>query len=255
MPRLTDSAVVRARLEIDRAWAAFSLADLDPPQSTHAHWFGPLAGTSAVLVYDAYDPPIVVCHGDIDECNTTLAEPDVRARTSSAYLNMTPEQAVVLSHHFGHFDGRRMVRMLLHDVPLSTPPQAVERLGPSDLDALQALYAEEPPAFFLPSQLRDGVYFGVREGPDLVAVAGTHVVSRAARVAALGNVRTRPDRRGRGLAMAVTGAVVRELRQRNTKTSVLNIVATNEVARRVYERVGFRDYCVYDEGVTTRRRF
>ncbi|MEQ1910496.1 MAG: GNAT family N-acetyltransferase [Vicinamibacterales bacterium] len=252
MPRLTDFADIRARLEIDRAWAAFSLADLDPGQSEHAHWFGPLAGTSVVLVYDAYDPPIVVCHGNVDECNATLAEPEVRALTSHAYLNMTPEQSVVLSHHFGRFDGRRMVRMLLHDVALSTPPQPVARLGLSDLDALQALYAEEPPAFFLPSQLRDGVYFGVREGTDLVAVAGTHVVSRAASVAALGNVHTRRDRRGRGLAMAVTGAVVRELRQRNTKTSVLNIVATNDAARRVYERVGFREYCLYDEGVATR---
>ena len=252
MPRLTDVADIRARLEVDRAWAAFSLADLDLPQSTHAHWFGPLAGSSVVLVYDAYDPPIVVCHGDVDECNATLAEPDVRARTSSAYLNMTPEQSVVLSHHFGRFDGRRMVRMLLHDVPSSAPLQAVERLGPPDLDALQALYAEEPPAFFLPSQLRDGVYFGVREGAGLVAVAGTHVVSRVASVAALGNVHTRRDRRGRGLAMAVTGAVVRELRHRNTQTSVLNIVATNDAARRVYERVGFREYCVYDEGVATR---
>ena len=252
MPRLTDFADIRARLEVDRAWAAFSLADLDPPQSAHAHWFGPLAGTSVVLVYNAYNPPIVVCHGDVDECNQALAEPDVRVRTSSAYLNMTPEQSVVLSHHFGRFDGRRMVRMLLHDVPLSTPPQPVERLGPSDLDALQALYAEEPPAFFLPRQLRDGVYFGVREGTDLVAVAGTHVVSRAASVAALGNVHTRRNRRGRGLALAVTAAVVRELRQRSTKTTVLNIVATNEVARRVYERVGFRECCVYDEGVATR---
>ncbi len=252
MPRLTDFADIRARLEVDRAWAAFSLADLDPGQSAHAHWFGPLAGTSVVLVYDAYDPPIVVCHGGVDECNAALAEADLRARTSHAYLNMTPEQSVVLSHHFSRFDGRRMVRMLLHDVPASTSAQRVERLGSSDLDAVQALYAEEPPAFFLPSQLRDGVYFGVREGTDLVAVAGTHVVSSAARVAALGNVHTRRDRRGRGLAMAVTGAVVRELRQRSTTTTVLNIVATNEVARRVYERVGFRDYCLYDEGVATR---
>ena len=252
MPRLSNAAEIRARLEVDRAWAAFSLADLDPPQSLHAHWFGPLAGSSVVLVYDAYDPPIVVCHGDADECDTTLAEPEVLARTSKAYLNMTPEQSSALSHHFGRFDGRRMVRLLLQSAPSSTPIQPVERLGPSDLDALQALYAEEPPAFFLSRQLRDGVYFGVREGTDLVAVAGTHVVSSSGRVAALGNVHTRSDRRGRGLAMAVTAAVVHELLQRGTQTCVLNIVATNNVARRVYEWLGFREYCLYDEGVATR---
>lgn len=252
MPRLTDIADIRARLEVDRPWAAFSLADLDPPQSSHAHWFGPLVGMSVVLVYQAYDPPIVVCHGNVGECDITLAEPEVRARTLHAYLNMTPEQAVVLSHHFGRFDGRQMVRMLLHDRPSSMPPPPVDRLGPSDLDALQALYADDPPAFFLPRQLENGVYYGVHEGVDLVAVAGTHVVSSTGRVAAIGNVHTRRDRRGGGLAMAVTGAVVRELRQRHTETIVLNIVGTNDVARRVYERLGFRAYCEYDEGIASR---
>ena len=257
MPRLTDFTDIRARLECDRAWAAFSLADLDPPQSAHADWFGPLVGSAVVLVYDAYDPPIVVCHGDVHQCDATLAEAGVRTRTTTAYVNMTPDQSAVLSRHFERFDRRRMIRMVLDmdmspDARMSEQTQTVERLGPSDVEALQALYAEKPPAFFLPSQLRDGVYCGVREGKALVAVAGTHVVSATARVAALGNVHTRRDRRGRGLARLVTGAVTRELLRRGTETCVLNIVATNDVARRVYERVGFREYCVYDEGVATR---
>jgi len=255
MPVLTDRAEIRARLERDRTWAAFSLADLDPPMLEHARWFGPVSGTGVVLVYGAYSPPIVVCHGDIDECDDALGETEVRAHTQSAYLNMSPDQARVLLTHFPKFEQREMVRMVLNAAPdeaslPSRPP--VERLGLDDLEALRALYAEEPPAFFLPLQLRNGVYYGVRDAGAIVAVAGTHVVSETARVAALGNVHTRSDCRGRGLAASVTRAVCGELHARSITTCVLNIVATNDVARRVYERVGFREYCRYAEGAAWR---
>lgn len=255
MPVLTDTADIRARLEHDRAWAAFSLADLDPPLLEHARWFGPASGSGVVLVYAAYAPPIVVCHGDIDECEAVLGEPEVRACTQSAYLNMSPEQSRMLLAHFPRFEQRDMVRMVLSapaSVEAALTSRSPERLGPEDLDALRMLYAEDPPAFFLPSQLQSGVYFGVRDKGTIVAVAGTHVVSDRARVAALGNVHTRSDVRGQGLALAVTQAVCNELHARGITTCVLNIVATNHVARRVYERVGFREYCRYAEGTAWR---
>ena len=58
----------------------------------------------------------------------------------------------------------------------------------------------------------------MRHQDDIVAVAGTHVVSDVARVAALGNVHTRSDVRGRGLAQAVTQAVCGELQSRGIVT-------------------------------------
>lgn len=253
MPRLTDLADVRVRLERDRAWAAFSLADLDPPLAAHARWFGLPDDPAVVLVYGAYDPPIVICHGDASTCVSLLCEPEVRDITSRAYLNATPAQATLVGAAFRAFDARPMVRMLLKaDAERPGEAQHVRRLEWTDLGALQALYEEEPPAFFMPSQLREGAYFGVFEGSDLVAVAGTHVVSRPARVAALGNVYTRRDRRCRGFAGDATRAVTGDLRARGIETIVLNIVASNEAARRVYERAGFVECAVYVEGVAHR---
>lgn len=254
MPELHDPSDVRARLERDRPWAAFSLADLDPPNAGHARWFGPTHGAGVVLVYGAYDPPIVVCHGEVTECDRTLDEPTVRAATQTAYLNVGPAQTDALARHFPRFEARPMVRMLLDreavaDLALSS---GVVRLGPDDLPQLQRLYADQPPAFFLPSQLQEGVYFGVREHGALIAVAGTHVVSTVARVAALGNVHTRADQRARGLATAVTRAVCVDLLRLGIVTCVLNIVAANDAARRVYERVGFREHCRYAEGLAAR---
>ncbi|HUR35572.1 MAG TPA: GNAT family N-acetyltransferase [Vicinamibacterales bacterium] len=253
MPPLLDLVDVRARLERDRPWAAFSLADLDPPLAPHAAWFGAEQGSGVVLVYGAYAPPITICHGDIAECDALLDEPAVVARTARTHLNVTPDQLLVLGRHFRAFEERRMRRMLLPgDAALPALRHTVVRLGSPDLVALQALYGDEPPAFFLPAQLRDGVYYAVREGSSLIAVAGTHVVSTAGRVGAIGNVYTRRDRRGRGLAASVTAAVARELRRLGIATIVLNVVASNAVARRVYERLGFRDNRIYFEGLAER---
>lgn len=253
MPRLTDAKDIRARLERERRWSAFSLADLDKPYAAHAHWFGTEGGDALVLVYDAFEPPIVFAQGETDACDRLFGEPEVQARTRSAWLNVVPEHLPMVERHFATFDRRRMVRMVL-DTGSFAPVlrDEVVRLGPDDLGDVQVLYAADPPAFFLASQLSDGVYYGVRDRRGLAGVAGTHVVSTATGVGALGNVYTRPDCRRQGLAAAVTSSVVQGLLHLGIETIVLNIVATNDEARRVYERIGFREFCVYYEGRATR---
>ena len=77
-------------------------------------------------------------------------------------------------------------------------------------------------------------------------------MSRATRVGALGNVCTRRDRRRQGLALEVASAVTAQLVAMGITTIVLNIVATNTPARRVYERIGFRDYCEFYQGAAVR---
>ncbi len=253
MPRLTNLDDIRARLERDRHWSAFSLADLDQPYAAHAHWFGLPQGDDVVLVYDAFDPPIVFIQGAEAGCEAVLAESAVVAATQSAWLNVQPAHLPMVARVFSSFESREMVRMVLDRecfVPIVVP--GLIRLGPGDKGELEALYADDRPAFFLPSQLHSGVYHAVREDDRLVAVAGTHVVSRQAAVAALGNVYTRPHCRGRGYGAAVTSTVTQELLWQGMSTIVLNIVASNSAARRVYERVGFREFCVYYEGLATR---
>jgi GNAT superfamily N-acetyltransferase len=256
VPPLTDRAVVQARLETDRPWSAFSLADLEPVHEPHAHWHGYDGGAAIVLVYAAFTPPILFCHGPLDELDRLLAEPDVAARSPQAWLNITPAQQSIARKHFATFDARAMVRMLfdpacgqdLRDVPEAR----LQRLTATHVDELVALYADEAPAFFRPRQVDEGVYWGAWVDGRLVSVAGTHVMSAQYAVGAIGNVHTAPAFRGRGLAALVTAAVVRDLREAGASTVVLNIVATNVAARRVYERIGFREYCVYHEGLAAR---
>lgn len=260
MPRSHSLDAVRARLEHDRVWAAFSLADLEPEHQPYTHWFTGRGPDALVLVYRRFDPPIVFCQGAADDVGAILDEPEVTALTVSAHFNVMPTLESMLRARFRAFQARPMVRMVMPasglDLPL--PPQmrgaepTLERLGPSDLDDVLALYADEPPAFFLPMLLEVGVYYGVRDNGVLVAIAGTHVISIAHGVGTIGNVHTRPDYRRRGLAAVLTLAVARELRRMGAFTVVLNVVADNAVARRVYARIGFEEYCNYLDGNATR---
>jgi predicted GNAT family acetyltransferase len=134
------------------------------------------------------------------------------------------------------------------------PASDAARLGPADLAAVQQLYAVgeaagDGPAFFAPAMLADGVFFGAREGPELTAIAGTHLVTPQESVAAVGNIYTRPERRGRGLASRLTSAVTAELLRRQMRTVALNVEQPNAVAARVYERLGYRLYCPFKEGL------
>ncbi len=127
-------------------------------------------------------------------------------------------------------------------------------LGPDQVAAVQRLYADgqatgETPDFFLPSMLATGRFFGIFEGQELVAAAGTHLVAPAEGVAAVGNIYTRRDRRGRGLAAGTTSAVVRALRGLALPTIALNVHENNTPAIKVYQRLGFVRYGDFIEGL------
>ena len=142
-----------------------------------------------------------------------------------------------------------MVRMRLPHIP--PDPGATLMLGPEDATDVRALYHDgaergEIPDFFQDTMLSAGVYRGLRDAGDLVAVAGTHVVTPT--VAAIGNVYVRQDARGRGLGGRVTAAVAHELRQRGVETIVLNVNQNNAAAIRTYEKLGFVVHGKFVEG-------
>jgi predicted GNAT family acetyltransferase len=95
--------------------------------------------------------------------------------------------------------------------------------------------------------MESGIYYGIREQHQLVAVAGTHVVSRASRVAAIGNVYTASHARGCGYATRTTAAVARALFHQGCECVILNVNMENRPAIRVYERLGFRTHVEFWE--------
>jgi ribosomal protein S18 acetylase RimI-like enzyme len=147
---------------------------------------------------------------------------------------------------------RHMWRMTWTGDRVASPSAMTSRLNASDVPALQVLYADgassdESPDFFFPSMVADGVFHGIYEGTALVAAAGTHLVAREEGAAAIGNVSTRHDCRGRGLGRLVTSAVLGELT--GVETIGLNVRADNGAALHLYESLGFARHCEFYEGL------
>jgi hypothetical protein len=76
-------------------------------------------------------------------------------------------------------------------------------------------------------------------------------VNREAGLAVVGNVLTQADHRGRGLAKAVTSAVTAEL-LRYCDQVVLNVRADNPPAIAAYRRLGYEEYCRFEERLVRR---
>jgi ribosomal protein S18 acetylase RimI-like enzyme len=260
MPQLTDRVLIQAILETDRPWAAYALADLEPGYREHAVWFGAAAGAPALaLLYHAFARPVLLTVGEARHLRSVLDEVD-RALDGpqEVYVVVRPEVLPLLQERYRVSHAQAMRRMVL-DPRRYRPvvPEGVSRLGPADLERLQRLYADgeatgEAPDFFRPAMLEHGVYYGVHEGDQLIAAAGTHVVAPTVSVGALGNVYARRDRRGRGLARRVTSAVTSHLLEMNLATVALNVRERNRAAIHVYEHLGFQTHCHYYEALISR---
>jgi ribosomal protein S18 acetylase RimI-like enzyme len=121
-------------------------------------------------------------------------------------------------------------------------------LSAADTEDLLALYAASYPGnWFVPRMLETGFYFGIRRGRSLVSVAGVHVFSPQYKVAALGNITTRPDARGQGLATTATARLCQELIQNGIEYVGLNVKADNHSAIACYEKLGFERVTDYGE--------
>src|SRR5262249_21249929 len=104
-----------------------------------------------------------------------------------------------------------------------------------------------PANWFVPRMLETGFYFGMRLSGTLVSVAGVHVYSQEYKVAALGNITTRPEVRGQGLATAATARLCQELLRAGIDCIGLNVNADNRSAVACYRKLGFQRWADYGE--------
>ena len=251
MPPLTDPHEIRSILRRDPIWSVYALGDLAPAMFPKTQWFGP----DLSLVLHDYDTSILFAIG------TRSIREALDHVTWPVHLQVQADAWEEIARHARVAGQRQMWRMVWHGPPNRPErhlnPGPVVRLGAADVPALQQLYADgdatgESPDFFYPSMVSDGVFFGYYEERQLVAAAGTHLLAREEGAAALGNVYTRRDHRGRGLSRLVTGAVMTALA--GIETVGLNVRADNAAAIRVYESLGFVRHCPFFEGLATVRK-
>ncbi|MCS6951809.1 MAG: GNAT family N-acetyltransferase [Bryobacteraceae bacterium] len=251
-----DPAEVRTYLEQDRAWSVYALGDLTRGRFPLCECHGAdEPARAAIVLYRGFSPPVLFAIGDAVTAGELL---EGIASEPAWYLHVKPEMLPEIAKRRRIVETRRMWRMVLDAEKLpKLSSEGLERLGAEHADELHDLYeqaraAGEAPGFFLPEMLAGGVFFGARCGGKLVAVAGTHMVVPEEGVAAIGNVYTRPDHRGRGLATRLTGAVAAELVCRRIPLIALNVCPSNLPALRAYQKLGFLEYCEFAEGLAVR---
>jgi ribosomal protein S18 acetylase RimI-like enzyme len=240
--RIHDKSQIRQRLNIDPEWSLYALADLDEGMFEQCDWWTEGDGIALVFRGLAIRPIFVM--GDAATTRDLLAA----LPEASGYLNLKPEQLEAASAIYHCRERHQMQRMFLEETNLREGP--AEPLSPANLGEVERLYStgDGGGIAFAPFQLETGFFRGIRRDGELVAVAGVHVVSRNESVAGLGNIFTRSDCRGQGLAQYATSAVVMALKAASIETIGLNVEHANLAAIRAYEHVGFRKHFTYYEG-------
>lgn len=117
-------------------------------------------------------------------------------------------------------------------------PEAV-LLGPQHAPAALELAALTRPGPFSLRAIELGEYFGIFDGPHLVAMAGGRTC--AGGFCEIGGVCTHPDFQGRGLARRLVIKLLRCQMQRG-EIPFLRVMRDNAGACYLYRRMGFHDY-------------
>ncbi len=249
---LTDKSQIWAYLETDRLYAAYAIGDLEPGMFEQCSWAGAAeAGRLRALAlhFRGLDIPALFVMGEPDGLRAIFKG---AMRPQRVYLTCLEAHLPVTREFYAWSSEMPMWRMALSAG--SFRPIGEEncvRLTPDDADRVMALFTLGGGDAFTPAQMAAGVFYGIISGDRLVSVAGTHLVSPTYGVAAVGNIFTHPEYRGRGHGTAATSAVVAELLGSGIRDIVLNVSQANEGAIRIYERLGFARYCPFLEGIAT----
>ncbi len=256
--QLHDRAQVEAFLRRDVWLNLYQLGDLDDAFWPHTTWYARVEGgavSALALMYAGLTLPCLLALGADTAPLGELLRDAAPLLPPRFYGHFTPGVEIALGETHQLESRGRHLKMALRDtkrIADAADPEAIA-LGPGDRDEVLALYQASYPGHWFEPQLLDmGCYFGRRVDGRLVCVAGVHVYSPRQRVAALGNITTHPDHRGRGHARAVTARLCRRLVD-STDHIGLNVKADNAPAIRCYESLGFEVAAEYDERMATLR--
>ena len=251
--RISDRDQIRALLRPRIEYSAYALGQLEPGLFERTSWYWSRGDTGSGLVLHS--------RGGLGEATFVMGDADAIAAVltihpgpAHTYATCQPQHLDALQNVYRLASQQPMIRMAVtkDEFRVMTGPHVVA-LGGVDIRRVNALYGSEGgPSYYVPEHIDAGMYRGVVTDGRLVAVAGTHVVSRLEGVAVVGNVFTHPSYRGRGFATAATGAVTAALLE-FCEYVVLTVDPKNLPAVSAYERLGYREVCQLVEASAQRR--
>lgn len=250
--QLSDPAVIRRLLEPQRSYTAYALAQLDPRMFPRNKWYRSAGPNGEALLLHSKSPlgSALFALGDATAIDAALS---LHPGPRFAFGSLMIEHKAIARKYFLMTRPQLMLRMTIDRDTFRPTETFAQRLATSDIGAVNRLYSlEGGPTAYRREHLEDAAYYGIFEGPDLISIAGTHVISEAERIAVVGNVFTHPQYRGRGLAKATTSAVSRALLT-NCDLVALTVEEGNEAAVAVYSGLGYETKCKLHETPLVRK--
>jgi ribosomal protein S18 acetylase RimI-like enzyme len=247
-----DRELLREFLERDRLMAAYAICDLEDIEFAKTRWGiarrngEPVA---VVLEYRGLSPQPLFVMGEPDGIVAILRD---AITPRLVYLAGNERHLPAISRQYRIDPGPPMLRMWVTRHTFRPAAGLALRLLPIEIADLNRLYGLRFTSWLGPEAISNGVYYGLRVNGRLVAAAGTHVVSRTARLGVVGNVMTHADHRNRGFAKITTSAVTQEL-LRYCDDVVLNVRSDNPPAIAAYQALGYVEYGRFEERLARRR--
>lgn len=251
---IRDREAIEEYLRVDGVTHLYEIGDLDDLYWPHTTWFAQRSTSgieSLALYYEGVSLPVLIAMEEQHPERLSSLLIQLRDQLPDRfYAHMSPGLEAALD------DGRRrMVPHGLHERMVLSESAALDGIdtssvrpvSPEDLEELRALYDRSYPGhWFEPVMLEAGHYYGVWEKDRLISAAGVHIFSSRYRVAALGNIATAPESRGRGHGTRVAAHLCRELLP-HADLIGLNVKADNAGAIQCYQNLGFERRAVYGE--------
>lgn len=237
--RLTDPALLRDFL--DRRRDAYMVGDLAEPYWSNAEFYGAFEGSllqGVVLKYKPIDPPPMISAGAAEAVAaiyTHLAATTPALFYHAAYEHLAAIRAQYRINEGKHLEHYRMICTAEAFTPLdmATVDARLRRLNVADWADLETLMQPAP------ELLETMPFYGITEGDQWVAMAGSHILSPETGIGVVGWVYTHPDYRGRGYATRCTSAVTSEFFREGLTLVALNVRRDNAPAIRAYTKLGF----------------
>ncbi len=235
----------------------YELGDLDDFFWPHTTWYGLAEGETlqqVVLVYTETSLPVLLGMTEEPEEMRLLLRSLYPILPRRFYAHLRPDVVNLFAEDYEIESQGLHYRMALTDPARlrAADTSDVLRLSAADREELEQFYDQSYPGhWFVPRMLETGCYVGIRHKGPLVSVAGVHVYSAPYRIAALGNVTTRPEFRGQGMATRTCAALCQALLQTVDHIG-LNVHAENKAAIACYEKLGFTQVAAFGEYILER---
>jgi ribosomal protein S18 acetylase RimI-like enzyme len=155
-------------------------------------------------------------------CSTILCQRDFQLFKSFGLIVGTPQRFLTMKH----LDQSKLLKTNL-----------TELVKEDEFSEVINFLRKGEMRFFTRSELERCPFLGIKDGRDFIAVGGFHFYD--SQLVELGNIVTRPDYRGKGLAKLLTSQLTQLGKQLSSEV-YLGVLAENLPAVHVYESLGYQ---------------